>query len=77
MYDRYIKRLMDLVISLCDLIVLSPFFLILSIIIYIDDPGPVIFTQRRVGLDKSVRGKMILPPHGKEFFTRHGKEFFT
>ena len=52
MYDRYIKRLIDVVVSLCGLIILSPFFLILSIVIYIDDPGPVIFTQRRVGLDK-------------------------
>ena len=25
----------------------------------------------------TVRGKMILPPQGKEFFTHHGKQFFT
>ena len=25
----------------------------------------------------NVRGKMILPPHGKEFFTSYGKHFFT
>ena len=26
---------------------------------------------------ETVRGKMILPSHGKEFFTRHGKQIFT
>ena len=27
--------------------------------------------------DQVVRGKMILPSHGKEFFTSYGKHFFT
>ena len=29
------------------------------------------------GFGSSVGGKMILPPHGKEFFTHSGKQFFT
>lgn len=39
-------------LSLCGLIVLSPFFLIISILIKIDSPGPVFFTQRRIGKNK-------------------------
>ena len=51
-YELIIKRVLDAILSFCGLVVLSPVFLILSIWIYIDDPGPVIFTQKRVGRDK-------------------------
>lgn len=49
----YFKRFLDLVLSLCAIIVLLPVILILSIIIKIDDPsGPVFFRQKRFGKDK-------------------------
>lgn len=51
-YDKFFKRVIDWVVSFIGLIVLSPLFLILSIAIYIDDPGPVFFTQKRIGMDK-------------------------
>lgn len=51
-YDKIFKRVIDWVVSFLGLIVLSPLFLILSIAIYIDDPGPVFFTQKRIGMDK-------------------------
>lgn len=51
-YEKYIKRAMDVVISFGGLIVLSPVFLGFAIAIYIDDPGPVLFTQKRVGQNK-------------------------
>ena len=51
-YDRYLKRVLDIVLSLGGLIVLSPVFLGLSIAIKIDDPGPVFFTQKRMGKNK-------------------------
>ena len=35
------------------LIILSPIFLILALLIVIDDPGPVFFTQKRVGKGKT------------------------
>ena len=53
MYNLFIKRIIDLFFSIIFIIVLLPFFLVLSIIIYISDPGPVIFTQRRVGIHKT------------------------
>jgi lipopolysaccharide/colanic/teichoic acid biosynthesis glycosyltransferase len=43
------KRLIDLVGSLCGLIVLSPFFAVLAIWIKFDSSGPVFFRQERVG----------------------------
>ena len=51
-YDRYIKRIIDVLLSFIGLVVLSPLYLIVSIAIKIDDPGPVLFTQKRVGRNK-------------------------
>lgn len=48
-----IKRLIDIILSLIGLIVLSPFFLILIIAIKIDSRGPVLFKQKRVGVNKT------------------------
>ena len=45
-----IKRAIDIAASLFGLIVLSPLLLITALLIYIDDPGPVIFAQARSGL---------------------------
>jgi len=45
------KRVVDLVISSFALIVLSPLFLILWLLIVIEDGRPGIFTQERVGLN--------------------------
>lgn len=46
------KRLLDIVISFFGLVILSPLFLILSTLIFISDPGPVLFVQKRVGKNK-------------------------
>ena len=51
-YDRFWKRGIDIVCSLCGLIILSPVFLLFSVAILIDDPGPVFFTQKRIGRNK-------------------------
>jgi O-antigen biosynthesis protein WbqP len=48
-----IKRLIDIILSFLALIVLSPLFLILVIMIKIDSKGPVLFKQRRIGLHKT------------------------
>ena len=53
MYRKFGKRLMDLVLSGIALIPLSVVYLILAIAIKIDDPGPVFFRQKRVGLNKT------------------------
>ncbi len=53
MYVKYLKRLIDMVLSLLALIVLSPLLLILVLAIKLDSPGPVLFKQKRVGIHKS------------------------
>ncbi|NRG44685.1 sugar transferase [Bacillus sp. CRN 9] len=47
-----LKRLIDIILSLLGIIILSPLFLILIIAIKLDSKGPVLFKQKRVGLNK-------------------------
>ena len=53
MYSTFFKRLIDIVLSGCALIVLSPLYLFLILTIKIDSPGPALFKQRRVGIHKT------------------------
>lgn len=52
MYKKHFKRCIDIILSLGGLIVASWLYLIIIIAIVIDDPGPVFFTQKRVGKGK-------------------------
>ncbi len=51
-YERYWKRIFDVILSMGGLVILSPILLIISIVIVIDDPGPIFFTQKRIGRNK-------------------------
>lgn len=51
-YEKYLKRALDVVLSFGGLVVLSPVFIMIAIAIYIEDPGPILFTQKRVGQNK-------------------------
>ena len=53
MYQKYAKRLIDLLLSACAIVVLSPVYLLICIAIVADDPGPVFFRQKRVGIHKT------------------------
>ena len=48
-----IKRLINIILSLIGLIILSPIYLILIIAIKIDSRGPVLFKQKRIGINKT------------------------
>lgn len=87
-YERIVKRLFDIVLSFCGLVVLSPVFLVLSVWILIDDPGPILFTQKRVGENKryfklhKFRSMKLSTPHNvpthmlenpEQYITRSGK----
>ena len=52
MYKKHFKRCIDIILSLSGLILASWLYLIIIIAILIDDPGPVFFTQKRVGKNK-------------------------
>lgn len=70
-YEKYIKRGLDVILSFGGLVVLSPVFLAIFIAIKIDDPGPVLFTQKRVGRNKEFfklhkfRSMKMCTPHDK------------
>ena len=87
-YERIVKRILDLLLSFFGLVILSPVFLVLSIWIMVDDPGPVLFTQKRVGKNKrffklhKFRSMKMNTPHDKpthmlenpeQYITRSGK----
>lgn len=54
MYKKYIKRLFDIVISLCALIVLSPVLLIVAILVRAKLGSPIIFHQERPGYKEKI-----------------------
>ena len=87
-YTLKVKRTIDLLLSFFALIFLSPLFLLLSLAIIIDDPGPVFFTQKRVGKNKQYfqlhkfRSMKMCTPHDtpthmlknpEQYITRVGK----
>lgn len=88
MYKRYIKRLIDICLSLMGMILASWLYLIIIIAIVIDDPGPVFFRQKRIGKGKrcfqlvKFRSMKMSTPHDtpthllenpEQYITRVGK----
>ena len=53
MYRKFGKRLLDILLSGIGILVLSPVYLLVALAIKIDDPGPVFFRQKRIGIHKS------------------------
>ena len=88
MYEAVVKRVLDLILSFGGLVVLSPVFLALCLWIVKDDPGPVLFTQKRIGKDKQYfklhkfRSMKLSTPHNvpthmlenpEQYITKSGK----
>lgn len=51
-YRRYIKRPMDIFLSLCAIVVLSPIMLIIALLVRIKLGSPILFKQERPGLNE-------------------------
>ena len=51
---QFVKRFFDIFFSIIAIIIFSPIFSIISILILIFDNGPIIFKQRRVGHKKFI-----------------------
>jgi exopolysaccharide biosynthesis polyprenyl glycosylphosphotransferase len=47
----FLKRCLDLAVSSTTLLILSPLFVLVAVMIFLDSPGKVIFSQIRVGMD--------------------------
>ena len=54
MYKKWIKRLLDILLSLCLLIVLSPVLLTLAVLVRVRLGSPVLFTQERPGYGEKI-----------------------
>ena len=65
MYQRFIKRFIDIVLSLVGLIVLEIPMLVFALIVKLDSPGPVLFWQKRVGIHK----KTFMMPKFRTMYT--------
>lgn len=69
LYSKYGKRMLDVVLSLGGLVALSPVYAAIALAIKIEDPGPVLFTQKRVGQNKEYfklhkfRSMKVSTPH--------------
>ena len=88
MYKLIIKRILDIILSFTLMVLFIPIFLLISILIVIDDPGAVFFSQKRVGINKKIfrlykfRSMKMSTPHDTpthllknpdEYITRVGK----
>ncbi len=69
LYSKYGKRMLDVVLSFGGLVALSPVYAAIALAIKIEDPGPVLFTQKRVGQNKQYfklhkfRSMKVSTPH--------------
>ena len=54
MYANYVKRILDLMLSLIAVIICSPIFLVLFLLVRIKLGSPVLFTQERPGKDEKI-----------------------
>ncbi|MBR4905232.1 MAG: sugar transferase [Clostridia bacterium] len=53
MYQKYWKRILDIVLSGLAILILSPLFAVIAIWIKLDSKGPVLFRQTRIGIHKT------------------------
>ena len=88
MYEKVLKRVIDIAASFLGMVLLSWLYLLLALAVFIDDPGPILFAQRRVGKGKSFfsmhkfRSMKMSAPHNvpthllenpEQYITRVGK----
>lgn len=55
-WGYFVKRIFDVVLSFVAIILLSPVYLLLAIIVFIDEPGPIFFKHKRLGEDLETFG---------------------
>lgn len=54
MYRKYIKRLLDIILSFIAIIILSPVYIVISIFVLIFMGWPILFKQPRPGKDEKI-----------------------
>lgn len=69
MYKYFIKRIIDLILSIIGIILFTPLMLIIALLIKQSDPGSALFCQKRVGIHK--RNFMLLKFRSMKMSTPH------
>lgn len=69
MFYFTVKRVLDFIFSIVLTIVFLPIFILISLLIFFDEPGPILFSQKRIGINKSTfnlykfRSMKMTTPH--------------
>ena len=81
--NLFLKRALDIIVSLLGLFILSPIILIVSLIIKLDSPGPVLIKQKRVGINNKIfimykfrTMKIGTPEVAKEILLKNGLDSY-
>jgi len=81
--NLFLKRALDIIVSLLGLFILSPIILIVSLIIKLDSPGPVLIKQKRVGINNKIfimykfrTMKIGTPEVAKEILLKNGLDLY-
>ena len=61
-FEEFVRRMLDITISVAALLVLSPVLLLLAVVIRLDSPGTILFRHVRIGRDR--RGRVATGAHG-------------
>ena len=83
MYEKFVKRMLDILLSVFGVILLTVPMLITAVIIKIDSPGPVFFRQKRVAIHKKYfniikfRSMPVTTPHDTPTHQFHAEGTLT
>lgn len=88
MYRRFLKRIIDVILSTIGIVLLTPVWIVLAIVIKINDPGPVFFRQKRIARDKNGQEcffrifkyrtmKMSTPHDVPTYLLEHPEQYIT
>lgn len=78
-----VKRMIDIIMSICGIIVLSPIYIVTAMAIKLESKGPIIFKQRRVGKNSKVfyiykfRSMMVNTPNLSTAEFKNASDFTT
>lgn len=52
MYERFVKRIIDIIASFFGMVLLSWLYVVIAVAVFFDDPGAILFEQKRIGKNK-------------------------
>lgn len=84
MYENIVKRAIDITASFSGMLLLSWLYVLIAIAVFLDDPGPIFFSQKRIGKGKSFFSmhkfrsmKMSTPHDTPTHLLEHPEQYIT